>query len=141
MLKAHTLQEVPLRVSKFIAGLLGTLFLAAGLALLVNRALFADMLAVAGHEPLLVMLAGFLSLIAGVAIIQVHNVWKDWPVLISLVGWLAILTGVVRIIFPIQMAGLAAVFTAIPGVVPVIAVVLLVLGAFLTWKAYSRGTV
>lgn len=139
MLKVHTLQEVPLHVSRFIAGLLGTMFLAAGLALLINRALFADMLAVAAHEPLLVMLAGFLSLLAGVAIIQVHNVWKGWPVLISLVGWLAILTGVVRVVLPIQMAGLAAMFTAIPGVVPVIAVVQLVLGAFLTYKAYSRA--
>lgn len=139
MLKVHTLEEVSPRVSKFIASLLGTMLLAAGIALLVNRPLFTDMLAVAVHEPLLVMLSGFVSLLAGVAIIQVHNLWTGWPVLISLVGWLAILTGAVRVVFPIQMAGLAAMLTAIPGVVPGIAVVQLLLGAFLYWKAYSRA--
>ncbi|HEY1990863.1 MAG TPA: hypothetical protein VGH71_00270 [Gammaproteobacteria bacterium] len=139
MLKVNTIQEVPLHVSRFIAGLLGITFLAAGLALFMNYPLFARMLAVAAREPLLVMLAGFLSLLAGVAIIQVHNVWKGWPVLVSLIGWLAVVTGVIRVVFPIQMAGLAALFTAVPGVVPVMAGVLLLLGAFLTWKAYARA--
>ena len=36
------------------------------------------------------------------------------------------------------MADLAAVFTAVPGMVACIAVASFVLGAFLTWKAYSR---
>ena len=139
MLKVTTIEEVPLHVSRFIAGLLGITFLAAGLALLMNYDLFAHMLAAAAHEPLLVMLAGFLSLLAGVAIIQVHNVWRGWPALVSLIGWLAVVTGLVRVIFPIQMAGLAALFTAVPGVVPVMAVVLLLLGLFLCWKAYGRG--
>lgn len=139
ILKVNTIQEDPLYVSRFIAGLLGVTFLAAGLALLMNYDLFARMLAVAAHEPLLVMLAGFLSVLAGVAIIQVHNVWRGWPALVSLIGWLALVTGLVRVIFPIQMAGLAALFTALPGVVPVVAVVLLLLGLFLIYKAYRRA--
>lgn len=135
-LKVHTIQEVPLHVSRFIAGLLGVTLLAAGLALLVNYALFARMLAVAAREPLLVMLAGFLSLLAGAAIIQVHNVWRGWPVLVTLGGWVALVTGLLRVVFPIQMAGLAAVFTAVPGVVPVVAIVLVLVGAFLVYQAY-----
>ena len=138
-LKVHTIQEVPPHVSRFIAGLLGTMFLTAGFALMVNRALFADMLARAGGEPLLVMLAGFISLLAGVAILQLHHLWQGWPVLLTLVGWLAVLTGVLRAVFPVPAAAFAARLTAIPGLVPVMAVVLLLLGAFLTWKAYSRG--
>ncbi|HEY3644878.1 MAG TPA: hypothetical protein VGM16_06005 [Gammaproteobacteria bacterium] len=137
-LKIHTTHEVTPKVSCFIAGLLGPMFLAAGAALLINRPLFADMLAVAGREPLLIMLAGFLSLLAGCAIVQVHNLWQGWPVLVSLVGWLAIITGVARILFPLQMAAFAALWASIPGVVPVMAVVLLVLGAYLSWRAYSH---
>ena len=44
-------------------------------------------------------IAGLLgpTLVAGVAIIQVHNRWtRHWPVLVTVMGWFAILAGLVN---------------------------------------------
>jgi hypothetical protein len=126
--------------SRSLAGLIGPTLLAAGLALLINRPLFSDMLLVAGHDPLLVMLAGFITFVIGIAILRVHNVWRGWPVLVTLVGWVALVTGLLRILFPIQIAGIAAKFTSLPLVVPLIAVLCLVAGGILAYKAYARSS-
>lgn len=70
---------------------------------------------------------------------RAHNRWtKEWPVLVTLLGWLAILSGLARMLFPTGLAAIAggigqATRAIIPG-----AIVLLGLGAFLSFKAYRR---
>lgn len=49
----------------------------------------------------MLMLAAFLSLILGIILVLVHNVWvRDWPVLITLLAWLTLIQGIVRFYFP-----------------------------------------
>ena len=58
--------------------------------------------------------------------------------LVTIFGWLAVLGGLVRILFPTRLAALAAGLGQSTGLIATAAVVLLALGAFLSFKGYSR---
>lgn len=126
--------------SKMIAALVGPTMAAAGATVLLNLSLFPGIVERVLHDPVLVMIAGFVSFVAGLAIVRVHNHWKGgWPVLVTVIGWLCIVSGLVRILLPVQLAEFALRFVLISGVIPAAATIVLVVGAFLSFKAYSRG--
>ena len=112
-----------------------------GVAMLVNREIFPVIIDQISHDYGLIVLSGILSLLAGIAIVRVHNVWSGgWPVIVTLFGWLAIAGGVARMWMP-QMAGpIANTFTAAPATLLLAAVVLVALGGFLSYKAYGPET-
>lgn len=58
--------------------------------------------------------------------------------LVTVVGWLALLSGLARMLFPTQVAVIAARVGQTTGLIIAAAIVLLVLSAFLSFKGYSR---
>ena len=126
--------------SKLIAGLIGPLLAALGMAMLVNREIFPVIIDQISHDYGLIVLSGMLALLAGIAIVRVHNIWSGWQAIVTVFGWLAIVGGLARMWMP-QMAGpIANAFTASPAVLIAPAVVLLALGGFLSYKAYGPDT-
>jgi hypothetical protein len=108
-----------------LARLLGPLFLLAGLGLLVNRTHYRRMLENFLNDPALYYFSGALALVAGVAMVNFHNIWiADWRILITLIGWLSVVKGVVRLLFPQAGKRLAGKMLS--------PVALLVLGALIT---------
>jgi len=68
-----------------------------------------------------------------------HNRWTSgWPVLVTILGWLIALSGFLRIVFPMQLSNIGVKMIQSSSFEHVMAVILLVLGAFLSYKAYSR---
>lgn len=127
--------------SKTIAGLVGPSMLLAGALVLLNIKLFPGMVTEITRNPLLVILAGFITFVVGLAIVRAHNRWqKGWPVIVTVIGWVCILGGLLRALFPVLVAQIAARVIRVPGILPVAAVILLALGAFLSFKAYRRGS-
>jgi len=125
--------------SKTIAGLIGPTLLAIAAGMLLNLDAFPALAEQVSREPALICLSGVLLFVAGVAIVRVHNLWSGgWPVLVTVLGWLAVLAGLVRILLPTRLAALAAGFGQHTGLVTTMAVVLLAIGAFLSFKGYSR---
>lgn len=125
--------------SKFIAGLIGPTLVAAGATVLLNHGLFPGVIGDILHDPALVMIAGFVTFVAGLAIVGVHNRWDGgWTVLVTVIGWLCIIGGLVRILFPVQLAEFAMQFILMHGAMPVAAVVMLLVGGFLSYKAYGK---
>jgi hypothetical protein len=124
--------------SKLIAGLVGPLLMAMGIAMLINRGLFPAMAEQLAQDYGLIFISGVLSLLAGVAIVRVHNVWSPgWPLIITILGWFAIVGGLIRMWFPQQAAPIAATFGGSPAALLVAGPVVLALGAFLSFKAYG----
>jgi hypothetical protein len=79
-------------------------------------------------------------LVAGLAIVRAHNIWAGGsPMLVTVLGWLAVLGGLVRMLFPMQLAAIVAAVGQSTGLIAASAVVLLVLGAFLSFKGYTRN--
>jgi hypothetical protein len=93
--------------SIFIARLIGPMFVVLAIGLLVRpdtfRAMANEFLANRG----LIFLSGLLTLLAGLVIVNTHNVWElGWPVIITIFGWLAVIGGTARMLFPDTVMGI-----------------------------------
>jgi cytochrome bd-type quinol oxidase subunit 2 len=125
--------------SKMIASLIGPTLVAIAAAMLLNLDTFPAVAEQVSRDPALIFLSGVLVFVAGLAIVRAHNVWAGgWPVLVTILGWLAIVGGLARMLFPLRLAAMAAAFAQSTGLMIAGAVVLLALGAFLSFKAYGR---
>jgi hypothetical protein len=125
--------------TKTIAGLIGPTLAAIALGVLLNLASFPALAEQVSREPALIFLSGVLLFIAGLAIVRVHNVWSGgWPVLVTILGWLTLVGGLIRILLPTKLAEMAAGFGQNTGLITASAILLLVVGAFLSFKAYGR---
>jgi hypothetical protein len=125
--------------SIFLARLLGPTFAAIALGILINLGIYESMIAEALHPGILFYLSGLLSLLAGLAIVNLHNTWcADWRVIITVLGWLMTIGGIIRIVVP-QVA-IAIGSTIYGGRAPTIVVALIIgaLDAFLSFKGYVR---
>ncbi|MEW5963784.1 MAG: hypothetical protein AB1749_09500 [Pseudomonadota bacterium] len=130
-------REAMMAPTKVIAGLMGPLALAIGIAMLVNRQAISGMAGEIGRNTGLIFLSGIL-LLAGIAIVRVHNVWSGgWPVLVTVIGWLAVAGGLLRMWMPQLAAPIADRLGADATSIASAGVVLLALGAFLSYKAYG----
>jgi len=82
----------------------------------------------------LVYLSGVLLFIAGLAIVRKHNLWVwGWQTTLTVTGWFGILLGLFRMFFP-QMY--KAQFKN-DNAALVVELSLILVGMFLTYKAYS----
>ena len=116
--------------SRRFAGLIGPTLIALALSEGLNLQLMFDNPA----PVVLVYLNGTLLFVAGVAIVRDHNRWTaGWPVLVTILGWLAILAGLARMFAPV----LTQRETHVPVAVYGLLAVLLVVGIFLSFKAYG----
>jgi hypothetical protein len=128
-----------LTTSRTIAGLLGPTLLAMGVSVLLNLGSLPAMVEQVAHDPALIYVSGILLFVAGLSIVRAHNIWSGgWPVLVTALGWLALLGGLLRMFFPTRLAGIAAQFAEGRGLLAGSASILLLLGAFLSYEAYSR---
>jgi hypothetical protein len=126
--------------SMFLAGVLGPTFVAISLGLLINLGMYESMIAEALHPGFSFYLSGLLSLLAGLAMVNLHNTWcMDWRVIITVLGWLMTIGGIFRIIVP-QVAIVIG-STVYSGRVPTIVAALIIgtLGSFLSFKGYWQG--
>jgi len=101
--------------------------------------MYETMIADGLRPGILFYLSGFLSLLAGLSIVNLHNVWQpDWRLIITVLGWLMTIGGVMRIVLP--RVALAVGSTIYSGSASTIVVALLtgVLGTFLSFKGYMR---
>ncbi len=127
-----------MRTSKTIAGLIGPT-LAIAVAVVLDLGSFPALAEQVSRDPALIFLSGILLFVAGLAIVRAHNVWAGgWPVLVTVLGWLILLGGLARMLFPTQIAAIAAEVGRSTGLIVASAIVLLVLGAILSFKGYSR---
>lgn len=52
-------------------------------------------------DPGMMYLSGCITLMIGILLIIVHNIWSaDWRILITLLAWIIFIKGVIRTLFP-----------------------------------------
>jgi hypothetical protein len=126
--------------SKMIAGLTGPTLVAVAAALLLNLGSISEVLEPLSRDPALVLIYGMLLFVAGLAIVRFHNRWAaNWSVLVTILGWLLVGGGLLRVLFPLKFAAVTGDFAQNSGMIAVLAVVLLAVGAFLSFKAYASS--
>ena len=122
----------------FIARLIGPAFVAVGLGVLANGPFYTALILEAVHSPTLIYFSGLMALVPGLAILNVHRSWSGWPVIITIIGWLMVIGGVIRLVLPATTATLASDLYSKPFVLLIVALVVLVVGAYLCFEGY-RG--
>lgn len=86
----------------------------------------------------LVLISGVLAMTAGLSIVNTHNVWKlDWTLIVTLFGWALLIGGAARIVAPRAVDKVGGAMMDRPTTTRIAGVVWGVLGAFLTFKAYT----
>lgn len=127
-----------MQTSIFIAQFLGPLYVVVGLALLSNPQAFRILVQEFIESGVLMYLAGFLGLLAGLALVLVHNVWVlDWRLIITLLGWVVLIRAIVTIFQPQQIVSIGSklleggwIFSAAGAINLIIGVVLSYFGYF-----------
>ena len=80
-----------------------------------------------------------LTLPLGLAILNVYRAWTaDWRVIVTVLGWLLVIGGVIRIMLPQFTATLATMLYSTPTGLTVFAVLMVVLGGYLSFEGYIR---
>ena len=128
-----------MKTSRVVARMLGGMLFISGAGILLNsdgyRATAAEFLGGVG----LIYMSGIMALVAGLAIVNLHNVWtKDWRTLVTLIGWFAVGDGTLRVAVPQFIARFDAWYIAQPGFLIGSGFIVLALGVFLSFKGYFR---
>ena len=127
--------------SIFLAKLIGPMFFFIGVSLLLNHEAFRLMADQLLRNFALIYISGVITLVAGLAIVNLHNLWVgDWRVAITIVGWLAVIGGIVRIVVPQHAAAVAAAELTQPGLLVIPGIVAGLFGAWLSYIGYLRQT-
>ena len=123
----------------FIARLIGPAFVAVGLGVLANGPFYTALILEAVHSPTLIYFSGLISLLPGLAILNVHRSWSGWAAIITVIGWLMTIGGVIRLVLPATSATVASDLYSKPFVLLIVALVVLVVGAYLCFEGYRAG--
>jgi len=125
--------------SKMLAALIGPTLVAMAIGMLLHISALPAFIEGSSRDPAVILLSGAITFVAGLAMVRFHNVWKGWPTVVTIVGWLAVLGGLVRILFPLQLAAIAARVAHHSSLLVVGFIVWLAVGGFLAFKGYSRS--
>ena len=123
--------------SKSIAALIGPTLVALGASTLINLGRLPTLVEQVAREPALILVSGMLLFVAGLAIVRAHHHWRrDWSIVVTLLGWLSLLGGLARILVPFRLADAMVGLGDRPVVEVCSAIVVLVVGVFLSYKGY-----
>ncbi len=126
-----------MHTSKFIARILGPSLIAIGLSQVVNSQTLRTLVEQFLQSYALIFLAGIITLVAGLAIVNVHNLWvNDWRVAITIFGWLGVIGGFVRVVLPQQTAVIGTAIFGVPNITLFSGAVTIVIGVWLTVMGY-----
>jgi uncharacterized membrane protein len=127
-----------MQASIFIARLLGPMFVVLAVALFVKPQMFRTILPELIGSPTLLYLAGFLGLLAGMALVLTHNIWAlDWRLIITLIGWLTLARALITIFQAQWIVAAGTAILARRGIFLGAAVANLIIGFVLSYFGYS----
>ena len=125
-------------ISQLLARIIGPYMLIAGLGILVRRDLYQKRLAELPGQTFLLMVSGAFTLLLGLLLVQVHNIWTpDWRILITLVCWITLLKGATALLAPDLMGQLARWYDRGSTRLPVQAAITILFGLYTSFKGYA----
>lgn len=119
--------------------ILGIVYLAVGIGVLINPSFYRNLLAALSEHPPAVYLSGLISLGIGFLLVTFHNIWTadDWTVIITILGWVALIKGVLLVITPNVMIKMCKVFdNQMKKFFLLWAAILIIAGALLAWLGF-----
>lgn len=128
--------------SILLARVFGITMIVIYLGVLLNQKIYHRFWQNLQQQPVVLFLTGFIALVAGLLVIQVHNIWiADWKCIITILGWLMILSGALRILFPeIALKMVSKVFGGKNHMWPnILSGLMLIIGIYLTFEGFIQS--
>lgn len=126
-------------LSIFLAKLIGLYLIIVSIGIFSNQRVIKNLMNEIVQHPTILFSLGFVSVLAGLAIVLGHNIWQwHWVVLITVLGWLELIRGTIRVVFPEQLVNtITRLLENYPNIINWAAGVSLILGLFLTYKGFT----
>src|ERR1700733_14518470 len=126
----------------FLSRLIGLVALIIAVPMVIDKQAMRASFGLVVEDRGLLLVLGMASVVAGAAIVLLHNVWRKglWPLIVTLCGWLLLLRGVLILFLPpdviTSLVGTLHVneyfyaYTALP----------LIIGAYLCLRGFTATT-
>jgi len=124
--------------SIFIAKLMGPILIVVAISILIDEKATRAMAKEVLGSRALIYIFGILDLLLGLVLVTVHNVWVwDWRLIITLIGWISIVRGLVRVLCTPWVVKNAPRLLRKQGLLMGVSIVMLILGAVLSYYGYA----
>lgn len=122
----------------FLSRLIGLYCILVTLSMAAHKQATLETVTALVHDPALLMIAGWLALAAGLAMVLGHNVWSGGalPVIVTLVGWITLIRGLLALLLPPEAAVGLFVGLYYERLFYVYLAVPLILGVYLTYGGF-----
>ena len=123
-------------VSIFLAQAMSLYLIITAIAMLFKKQRFHQVIRELVESPASLFIVAIMTLILGIILILVHNIWvADWHLIVTLLAWLTFIAGLVRTFLP-EMIIKAASKIEHNGFYYTIAIVSLVIGLYLAYMGF-----
>ncbi len=123
-------------ITLFIAQIWGPILLALGVGFFTSRSYYLKMYHNLEQHAFAVFMFAILAIAVGIIQVQAHNVWGSFTqVVISVLGWGTLVKGIIFAVAP-RFVDQTAAWEADKKLIPSVGVLMILLGAFLTWAGY-----
>jgi len=125
-----------MEITVYLAQIWGPIILAVGIGIFTSRNYYVRVYRELEKDALAVLVFGMVGMALGIMHVHLHNVWSSFPqFVVSLLGWALLVKAVVFIIAP-KLVDRAGDRAANSKLIPVIGIVMLILGVYLSWVGY-----
>ncbi|MFC3907505.1 hypothetical protein ACFORL_00245 [Legionella dresdenensis] len=125
--------------SKFLSKVLGIYFIIVSVAMYVDMQQFTGYVQRLIHDPTLMFVTGFFTLILGILMVVSHNIWQwNWRLLITIIAWIVLLKGIGIIFLPHFIDTVSLSFVENIYMTYAAAGLDLLLGLFLCYKGFKE---
>lgn len=125
----------------FLAQAFGLYLAIAGVAMLLNPKLINGLVKTLAGSHAAIAAGGFLSLILGIPLILIHNIWDGDMVttIVTVLAWATFLKGITRIMMPGMVMGWSESFMQNQGLLKGMLVVMTLVGLYLCYVGFGFG--
>jgi len=125
-------------VTIFLAQAFGLFFLIGGIGLILKQSSLKNFISRFSSDRSTVMIGGFVSLILGIPLVLIHNVWgTSLEIIVSILVWATFLKGVVRVWMPDMIVLMSESFSENIGMLKIMLWIMVALGGYLTYVGFG----
>ncbi|MEZ4200203.1 MAG: hypothetical protein R3B69_01185 [Candidatus Paceibacterota bacterium] len=128
-----------METSMFLTQAFGLFYVIGALALLMHKNFMRDLAQSILVKREMIIFGGFLTLIVGIPLVLVHNVWEGEPyvIIVTISCWLTFLKGVIRVWFPDFVSQMGTQLVAQATAIRAVSFIMLLVGVYLCYVGFG----
>ena len=123
----------------FLSRLIGLVMLIIAVPMIMGKQSMITTFGMVVEDRGLILIMGMASVVAGAAIVLLHNVWRKgvWPLIVTLVGWIILLRGILLLFLPNDVLSGLMVTLHVSDYYYAYAAIPLIVGAYLCLRGFT----